>query len=160
MRTRLRPLVNWVAIYAVALHAVLLGIAPLISGSSVAGDPFSIICHSDFAARRPYIRSQACPRSCANRLTRGRPRVALTHSRLDEIGATHMFNHLLYAFRSPALALLALAAICAGPASAQQGPKSAISYSTMLGPARRQEAPRSAAAISPSKIKAQLWTSL
>ena len=31
-----------------------------------------------------------------------------------------MSNRLLYTFRSPALALLALAAICAGPASAQQ----------------------------------------
>ena len=31
-----------------------------------------------------------------------------------------MSNRLLYAFRSPALAFLALAAICAGPASAQQ----------------------------------------
>ena len=41
---------SWAAIYAVALRAVLLGIAPVISGGVVAGDPFSIICHSDAQA--------------------------------------------------------------------------------------------------------------
>ena len=46
MRMGVRRLVSWAAVYAVALHAVLLGTVPVISGGSVAGDPFSIICHA------------------------------------------------------------------------------------------------------------------
>ena len=46
MRMGLRRAVSWAAIYAVALHAVLLGVAPVISGGPVADDPFGIICHS------------------------------------------------------------------------------------------------------------------
>jgi hypothetical protein len=61
MRTRVRRLVSWVAIYAVALHAVLLGIAPVISGSSVAGDPFSIICHSDAQPFAPANQTPGSP---------------------------------------------------------------------------------------------------
>jgi hypothetical protein len=46
----LRP-VSFAAIYAVALHTILLGIVPVVASASVAGDPFSIICHSDAQPR-------------------------------------------------------------------------------------------------------------
>ena len=32
--------------YAVALHAFLASVSPVIGGGSIAGDPFSVICHS------------------------------------------------------------------------------------------------------------------
>jgi hypothetical protein len=41
----IRRAVGWVAIYAVALHAILIGFVPIAAnGTSV--DPFSVICHS------------------------------------------------------------------------------------------------------------------
>ena len=43
MRLQLRRSVTWLAIYAVALHAILLGLAP-ISANSATADPFSVIC--------------------------------------------------------------------------------------------------------------------
>jgi hypothetical protein len=46
MRVRVRRLVGWAAIYAVALHTALLGVVPVVSGSLVASDPFSLICLS------------------------------------------------------------------------------------------------------------------
>ena len=49
----LRRAVSLAAIYAVALHTILLGIVPVAAGGSVAGDPFSIICHSDAQAVAP-----------------------------------------------------------------------------------------------------------
>ena len=50
MRTGLRRVVSLAAIYVVALHTILLGIVPVAASASVAGDPFSIICHSDAQA--------------------------------------------------------------------------------------------------------------
>ena len=50
VRMRLRRAVSFAAIYAIALHTILLGIAPVPAGVPVAGDPFSIICHSDAQA--------------------------------------------------------------------------------------------------------------
>ena len=47
MRASFRQVVSLAAIYAVALHAILLGVVPVFAGTSVASDPFSIICHSD-----------------------------------------------------------------------------------------------------------------
>ena len=48
MRMGVRRLVSWTAIYAIALHGVLLAIAPIITSDGlVAGDPFSIICRSN-----------------------------------------------------------------------------------------------------------------
>ncbi len=49
VRMGLRRAVSFAAIYAVALQTIVLGIVPIASGAggSVAGDPFSIICHSD-----------------------------------------------------------------------------------------------------------------
>ncbi len=45
MRLGIRRAVGWVAIYAVALHVILIGFLPIAAnGTSV--DPFSIICHS------------------------------------------------------------------------------------------------------------------
>jgi len=45
MRMGVSRAVSWAAIYAVALHAILLGLAPIAAnGASV--DPFSVICHS------------------------------------------------------------------------------------------------------------------
>jgi hypothetical protein len=46
MRIGLQRMVSWVAIYAVALHVILLGIASVAANTSAAVDPFSVICHS------------------------------------------------------------------------------------------------------------------
>ena len=40
-----RQVMSWVAIYAVALHVILLGLAP-IAANGASLDPFSVICHS------------------------------------------------------------------------------------------------------------------
>ena len=47
MRIGVRQAVSWAAIYAIALRAILLGVAPVVVGGPAAEDPFSIICHSD-----------------------------------------------------------------------------------------------------------------
>ena len=52
MRIGYRQAVSWAAIYAIALRAILLGVAPVIGGAA-GGDPFSIICHSDGQALPP-----------------------------------------------------------------------------------------------------------
>jgi hypothetical protein len=42
-----RRLLTWIAIYAVALHAILVGLAtPALAGQPAAFDPLSAICHS------------------------------------------------------------------------------------------------------------------
>jgi hypothetical protein len=46
MRIGLRRAVSWMAIYAVAVHAILLGLASVATNTSAAVDPFSVICHS------------------------------------------------------------------------------------------------------------------
>jgi hypothetical protein len=48
MRARINRCLSVVAIFAIALHGVLLGLAPL---AASAGDPFSIICHSGASAQ-------------------------------------------------------------------------------------------------------------
>ena len=53
MRISARQVVCWAAIYAIALRAILLGVAPVSSGGAIAGDPFAIICHSDGQAVAP-----------------------------------------------------------------------------------------------------------
>jgi hypothetical protein len=45
MRAGSRRALSWVAIFAVALHAVLWAAAPMAAGT--AADPFSVICHND-----------------------------------------------------------------------------------------------------------------
>jgi hypothetical protein len=46
MQLRLKKSVTWLAIYAVALHVILLGLAPIAANGSATVDPFSVICHS------------------------------------------------------------------------------------------------------------------
>lgn len=46
MRWGLKKSVTWLAIYAVALHVILLGLAPVAATGSGTVDPFSVICHS------------------------------------------------------------------------------------------------------------------
>jgi hypothetical protein len=46
MRIGLRRAVSWMAIYAVALHVILLGLASVATDASAAVNPFSVICHS------------------------------------------------------------------------------------------------------------------
>jgi hypothetical protein len=53
MHISIRQVVNWAAIYAIALRAILLGVTPVVVGGAVAGDPLSIICHSDGQALAP-----------------------------------------------------------------------------------------------------------
>jgi hypothetical protein len=57
----LRRAVSLAAIYAVALHTILLGIVPVPAGGSVASDPFSIICHSDAQAVAPAGQAPGMP---------------------------------------------------------------------------------------------------
>jgi hypothetical protein len=59
MRVSVRRTLSWVAIYAIALHTVLLGAAPLIAGPTV--DPFSVICHSEAPAAAPAEQTPATP---------------------------------------------------------------------------------------------------
>ncbi len=60
MRMRARRFVSWAVIYAVALHAALLGVAPVISDTLVTSDPFSIICRGE---ARSYIPVSQTPGS-------------------------------------------------------------------------------------------------
>jgi hypothetical protein len=53
MRIGVRQVVSWAAIYAIALRAILLGVAPVMIGGATAEDPFSIVCHSDGQALAP-----------------------------------------------------------------------------------------------------------
>ena len=59
MQTGGRRALGALAIVAIALHAILWGIAPLSAGP--AADPFSVICHSDAAA--PSEQAPAGPAS-------------------------------------------------------------------------------------------------
>ena len=52
MRGLARQVMNWVAIYAVALHVILLGLVP-IAANGASLDPFSVICHSVVPAAVP-----------------------------------------------------------------------------------------------------------
>jgi hypothetical protein len=53
MRISIRQAVSWAAIYAIALRAILLGVAPVMIGGAPAEDSFSVICHSDGQALAP-----------------------------------------------------------------------------------------------------------
>lgn len=49
LRRRLKKGVSWLAVFAVALHVMLLGLAPMAAGGPIGIDQFSIICHSEAA---------------------------------------------------------------------------------------------------------------
>lgn len=59
MRVGGRRVLSWVAIYAIALHTILLGVAPLIAAPTA--DPFSVICHSEAPATSPSEQAPASP---------------------------------------------------------------------------------------------------
>ena len=61
MRIGLRKTVSWVAIYAVALHVILLGIASVANNTSAAVDPFSVICHSGAAGDEAPVKPDLIP---------------------------------------------------------------------------------------------------
>jgi len=63
MRGLARQVTGWVAIYAVALHVILMGLVP-IAANGEAVNPFSVICHS------------AAPASSAGDEAPGRPNLA------------------------------------------------------------------------------------
>ena len=50
MRLRLKQCVTVLALYAVALHLTLFGLAPFAANAAPTADPFSVICHSQAAA--------------------------------------------------------------------------------------------------------------
>lgn len=67
MRRWLKRGAAWLAIYAVALHVILLGFSPIAASGKASVDPFSVICHSIPAAgadrvpvKSGFIPSQAC----------------------------------------------------------------------------------------------------
>jgi hypothetical protein len=59
MRVALRRSLSWLAIYAIALHTILLGVAPLMAAPTV--DPFSVICHSQAPGAAPAEQMPASP---------------------------------------------------------------------------------------------------
>ena len=59
MRVSIRRALSFVAIYAIALHAILLGVAPPIAAP--AADPFSVICHSEAPAASPAEQTPVGP---------------------------------------------------------------------------------------------------
>ena len=63
VRVGVRRALSLAAIYVVALHTILLGIVPVSAGVSGAGDPFSIICHSDAQAVAPAEKTPGLPDS-------------------------------------------------------------------------------------------------
>jgi hypothetical protein len=48
-----RKILSWVAIYAVAMHTLLTGIAPVFAAAQDNADPFSVICLHDGGAGAP-----------------------------------------------------------------------------------------------------------
>jgi len=61
MRGLARQAMSWVAIYAVALHVILLGLVPIATNGEIV-NPFSVICHSagpaaagDETPAKPYL---------------------------------------------------------------------------------------------------------
>lgn len=50
MRAGRRQFLSVLAIYAVALHTVFFGFAPINADGSIATEPFSVICHSNVPA--------------------------------------------------------------------------------------------------------------
>ena len=61
MRTGGRRVLSLIAISAIALHAILWGVAPLSAVPTL--DPFSVICHSETQAVSPGDQSPADPGS-------------------------------------------------------------------------------------------------
>ena len=64
MRNLARQMTTWAAIYAVALHVILLGLAPFAAAADSA-DPVSVICHSvtpgdDGAGKAGLVPGHAC----------------------------------------------------------------------------------------------------
>jgi hypothetical protein len=59
MRVGIRRVLSWVAIYAIALHTILLSVAPLTAAPTI--DPFSVICHSEGSATSPAEQTPAIP---------------------------------------------------------------------------------------------------
>ena len=47
MRIGIKRIVGLIAIYAIALQTILLGVAPVVGFGSIAVDPFFVICRSD-----------------------------------------------------------------------------------------------------------------
>jgi hypothetical protein len=61
MRPRIRPFLSIVAVYVIALHTILWGVAPRFTAHPT--DPFSDICHSDAALASQTSQSPADPTS-------------------------------------------------------------------------------------------------
>lgn len=59
MRGLPRQVTSWVAIYAVAVHSLLAGIAPAVAAAPDGVDPFSVICLHDANAASPSDRQPA-----------------------------------------------------------------------------------------------------
>jgi hypothetical protein len=53
MRLGMRQVLTWVAIYAVAMHTLLTGVAPAFAAAQDSVDPFSVICLHDAGAAPP-----------------------------------------------------------------------------------------------------------
>jgi hypothetical protein len=62
MRARNRQAVSWVAIFAVALHAVLWAAAPIAAGAAT--DPLTVICHSEATTADQPAPASAPARVC------------------------------------------------------------------------------------------------
>lgn len=59
MRVSVQRIVTLMAIYAVAIHTILLGLVPVIAAPTV--DPFSVICHSERSGAAPAEQIPTAP---------------------------------------------------------------------------------------------------
>lgn len=67
MRSGVKRVLSVLAIYAIALHTILSGIAPLASASTL--DPFSVICHSGTQAPAKQTPDAPAPSSTCDHCT-------------------------------------------------------------------------------------------
>ncbi len=61
MRMGVRQVLTWVAIYAVAMHTLLTGVAPTFAAAQDSVDPFSVICLHDADAGSPASQQPSGP---------------------------------------------------------------------------------------------------
>jgi len=106
LQVGVRKVLSWVAIYAIALHTILLGFAPLMAAPTV--DPFSVICHSEAPGAAPAEQAPVGPASApshacdhCNLCSAMAPPDALDGVVIAELTPTKLLHILGPAFASP-----------------------------------------------------------
>lgn len=107
MRGLARQVTSWVAIYAVAMHVILLGLIP-IAANGAPVDPFLVICHSAVSAAVPggeapgkpdLIPGHACEH--CNLCSAAAPPPAPDIVRVGDLGPTRLLHVLRPASHAP-----------------------------------------------------------